>query len=80
MYYEAKAKRRNSLDENSRGGVYNDGYDDQHYDYIVVPEEVVKERYVLKHKIGKVSLCSFLGSGTILTALLVVVSRDRLGK
>ena len=58
VYYEAKAKRT-SDDTDSRGGVHNGGYDDQHYDYIVKHEELVGDRYVLKHRIGKVFNCPF---------------------
>ena len=60
VYYEAKAKRQID-DTDSRGGVHNGGYDDQHYDYIVKHEELVADRYVLKHRIGKVwSFCRFV--------------------
>ena len=38
---------------NTRGGTYNDGYDDQHYDYILHTEEIFAERYLLKQRIGK---------------------------
>ena len=58
IYYEARARQR-ALEESEgggRGGMYNGGYDDQHYDYIVQPEEVIMGRYLLKHKIGKVGL------------------------
>lgn len=34
-------------------GVYNSGWDDEHYDYIVQREEVLRDRYVLKNRIGK---------------------------
>jgi hypothetical protein len=34
--------------------VYNDGYDDQNYDYIIHGDEMFAERYILKHRIGKV--------------------------
>jgi hypothetical protein len=56
VYYEARAKAK-SLEESegaSRGGMYNGGFDDQHYDYIIQAEEVFNGRYILKHKIGKV--------------------------
>jgi len=56
VYYEARAKAK-SLEESegaSRGGTYNGGFDDQHYDYIIQAEEVFNGRYILKHKIGKV--------------------------
>ena len=54
MYYEAKAKKQLE-DNDGRGGVHNSGYDDQHYDYIVKHEELICDRYLLKHKIGKVT-------------------------
>ena len=40
--------------DSTRGGVHNDGYDDQNYDYILVGDELVNDRYILKHKMGKV--------------------------
>jgi dual specificity tyrosine-phosphorylation-regulated kinase 1 len=54
VYYEARARRsREAIDANRRGGVYNDGYDDQQYDYIIINEEIFYDRYILKHRIGK---------------------------
>ena len=54
VYYEARAKKsREASDANRRNGVYNDGYDDQQYDYILLNEEIFYERYILKHRIGK---------------------------
>ncbi len=41
----------------TRGGVHNNGYDDQYYDYILRHDEVIQDRYVLKHRIGKVTRC-----------------------
>ncbi len=55
VYYEAKAQRLRETAEQNRGGVYNDGYDDQNYDYILSGDEIFADRYVLKHRIGKVS-------------------------
>lgn len=54
VYYEAKAKRLREQKESSRGGVHNDGFDDQHYDYILQGDEILKDRYILKHRMGKV--------------------------
>lgn len=55
LYYERKARRqrKQSRSEPNRGGVHNNGYDDQNYDYIIQPGEVLAERYVLKNRIGK---------------------------
>jgi hypothetical protein len=36
-------------------GALNDGYDDQNYDYILHGDEIFAQRYILKHRIGKVS-------------------------
>lgn len=57
VYYEAKAKRLREQADVNRHGVHNDGYDDAHYDYILSGhgEEIFAERYILKHRIGKVS-------------------------
>jgi dual specificity tyrosine-phosphorylation-regulated kinase 1 len=53
IYYEAKAKKLREQQGGTRGGVYNDGYDDQHYDYLIHGDEIFAERYILKHRIGK---------------------------
>lgn len=53
VYYEAKAKKLRDQQDTARGGVYNDGYDDGNYDYIVHGDEIFAERYILKHRIGK---------------------------
>lgn len=55
IYYDARARQRETEAEgDNRGGMYNNGYDDQHYDYILHADEVFAGRYILKHKIGKV--------------------------
>jgi hypothetical protein len=56
VYYEAKAKRLREQADIARGGVNNDGYDDANYDYILSGDEVFGDRYILKHRIGKVFL------------------------
>ena len=38
----------------NRGGALNEGYDDQNYDYILHGDEIFAQRYILKHRIGKV--------------------------
>jgi dual specificity tyrosine-phosphorylation-regulated kinase 1 len=53
IYYEAKANKLREQQGGARGGVYNDGYDDQNYDYIIHGDEIFAERYILKHRIGK---------------------------
>ena len=55
LYYEAKAKRQQQASEDGagRGGVNNGGYDNQNYDYILVPDEIFADRYLLKHRVGK---------------------------
>eukprot|EP00605_Chrysophyceae_sp_TOSAG23-4_P000588 GSChrysophyteH1.ASY1.ANO1.665.1 assembled CDS len=52
VYYEARAKKSQDAAA-SRGGTHNEGYDDQHYDYILHTDEVFANRYVLKQRIGK---------------------------
>ncbi len=34
-------------------GLHNNGWDDEHYDYILEKEEVLLGRYVVKNRIGK---------------------------
>mmetsp|Transcript_20328 Transcript_20328/g.37723 ORF Transcript_20328/g.37723 Transcript_20328/m.37723 type:complete len:626 (-) Transcript_20328:336-2213(-) len=53
IYYEAKAKKLREQKDGTRGGVHNDGYDDQHYDYVIHGDEIFAERYIIKHRIGK---------------------------
>lgn len=65
-YYEAKALRQKET--SNRGGVYNDGYDDQHYDYIISGDEIFADRYVLKHRIGKVRLFTLSFSSPIVSS------------
>lgn len=55
MYYEAKAKKLREKNESHRGGVHNDGYDDQNYDYIIRGDELFNDRYVIKYRMGKVT-------------------------
>jgi dual specificity tyrosine-phosphorylation-regulated kinase 1 len=50
LYYELKSKKNT---EPSRHGAFNDGYDDENYDYIIRSEELFANRYVLKERIGK---------------------------
>jgi len=34
-------------------GVYNNGWDDEHYDYLFERDELLQDRYLLKNRIGK---------------------------
>ena len=34
-------------------GVYNNGWDDEHYDYLFERDEILQDRYLLKNRIGK---------------------------
>lgn len=53
VYYEARSKKSKEAAGAARGGAYNDGYDDQHYDYILHGEDVFADRYLIRHRIGK---------------------------
>ena len=53
VYYEAKARKLKEQADVTRGGAFNDGYDDQNYDYILHGDEIFAGRYILKHRIGK---------------------------
>jgi len=53
VYYEARSKKSQEAAGAARGGVYNDGYDDQHYDYIVVADDIFADRYLIRNRIGK---------------------------
>ena len=83
VYYEAKAQKlRDQQKETSttaRNGVHNDGYDDQNYDYILMGEEIMKDRYLLKHKMGKGSfgqvVCAFDQEKKIEVAIKIIKSR-----
>jgi hypothetical protein len=72
VYYEAKAKRLSEQKDQTRGGVHNDGYDDQNYDYILQGDEIVNDRYILKHKMGKV--CVFWFQFGIIELVVIFLS------
>jgi hypothetical protein len=59
VYYEAKARKIREQQGSNRVGLHNDGYDDQNYDYIIHGDEMFAERYIIKHRIGKVISSSF---------------------
>ncbi len=42
--------------------MYNDGYDDHNYDYLIHGDEIFAERYIIKHRVGKVHILSFISS------------------
>eukprot|EP01031_Cornospumella_fuschlensis_P034545 gene34545-41826_t len=79
VYYEAKAKRLKQKDDSHRGGVHNDGYDDQNYDYIFKGEELFNDRYVIKHRMGKGSFgqvfCAYDQERKCEVALKIIKSR-----
>mmetsp|Transcript_25733 Transcript_25733/g.38702 ORF Transcript_25733/g.38702 Transcript_25733/m.38702 type:complete len:451 (+) Transcript_25733:291-1643(+) len=58
-YYAQKKTRQqpstngSSTSTDNWAGVYNSGYDDDEYNYIVTENEVFADRYVLKERIGK---------------------------
>jgi DNA-dependent RNA polymerase auxiliary subunit epsilon len=49
VYYQNKKKETPKKEKK-----YNDGYDDEHADYIINPDEVFNERYVVQSVLGKV--------------------------
>lgn len=79
VYYEAKAQKIRDQKENSRGGVHNDGYDDQNYDYILQGDEILNDRYILKHKMGKGSfgqvVCAYDQENKCEVAVKIIKSR-----
>lgn len=79
VYYEAKAKRLLEQKDSARGGVHNDGYDDQNYDYILQGDEIVNDRYILKHKMGKGSfgqvVCAYDRENKCEVAIKIIKSR-----
>lgn len=58
MYY-AKKKKRKELEKNEEGGhkkerrLYNDGYDDENFDYVIKTGEKWLDRYEIESLIGK---------------------------
>ena len=58
MYY-AKKKKRKELEKNEEGGhkkerrLYNDGYDDENFDYFIKTGEKWLDRYEIESLIGK---------------------------
>ena len=80
IYYEARAKKsQEQAGGTARGGVFNDGYDDQHYDYILSGEDIFADRYVIKHRIGKGSfgqvVCAYDQVTTKEVAIKIIKSR-----
>jgi hypothetical protein len=49
----SSASASTSTTASSAKGVYNNGWDDEHYDYLFEKDELVNERYELKQRIGK---------------------------
>jgi dual specificity tyrosine-phosphorylation-regulated kinase 1 len=79
VYYESKARRLREQKESSRGGVHNDGFDDQNYDYILQGDEILKDRYILKHRMGKGSfgqvVCAYDQENKCEVAIKIIKSR-----
>ena len=57
VYYEERDMKRRLKDKDKqeqRGqGVNNNGWDDEHYDYILTDGETFNSRYIIKERIGK---------------------------
>lgn len=53
MSSSSSASASTSTTASSAKGVYNNGWDDEHYDYLFEKDELVNERYELKQRIGK---------------------------
>ena len=57
--YYAKKKKRKELEKNEEGGHkkerrwYNDGYDDENFDYVIKTGEKWFDRYEIESLIGK---------------------------
>lgn len=57
--YYAKKKKRKELEKNEDGGhkkerrLYNDGYDDENFDYVIKAGEKWFDRYEIESLIGK---------------------------
>ena len=57
--YYAKKKKRKELEKNEEGGhkkerrLYNDGYDDENFDYVIKTGEKWFDRYEIESLIGK---------------------------
>ena len=50
VYYEKRRKRKA---QKAKAKQYNDGHDDQHYDYKLIENEVLNDRYKVEERIGK---------------------------
>jgi dual specificity tyrosine-phosphorylation-regulated kinase 1 len=53
IYYEARSKRQADARQPPRQGTTNNGYDDDNFDYIIIPQELFANRYTLGKRIGK---------------------------
>lgn len=79
IYYEAKAQKLREQKDTTRVGVHNDGFDDQNYDYILRGDEIMNDRYILKHKMGKGSfgqvVCAYDQERKAEVAIKIIKSR-----
>jgi len=56
VYYEERDARRaaRAKEKGAQGsGAQNNGWDDENYDYIITPGEVINKRYKIRERIGK---------------------------
>jgi len=83
LYYNAKTEKdstkkpkkpvKNKPDpSNDPGGSgsHNNGYDDENYDYILTPNELIKDRYKIQERLGKGSF------GQVVRAVDIVTETD----
>lgn len=52
VYYEKRRKRK-AQKAKAKAKLYNDGHDDQHYDYKLIENEILNDRYKVEERIGK---------------------------
>jgi dual specificity tyrosine-phosphorylation-regulated kinase 1 len=70
-YYEAR--NRQAAVDTSRTGTFNDGYDDEFYDYIVEEGELFANRYILKTRVGKGSFGQVVSAYDNIAKTVVVI-------
>lgn len=52
VYYEERDARKKAKEKKGQGS-FNNGYDDENYDYIITNGELIYNRYKIKERIGK---------------------------
>ena len=53
IYEREQEEKKRAKEERRKKGVRNHGWDDENYDYIITPNELILDRYRVKERLGK---------------------------